>query len=242
MNSRVTQIIPAVLALAVIGFRYFSQWCIEITRACYGTMIDHIAFSVTNPLDSFTRFFIVIALILILIPKAIFKSWLKFAAWALPLAFLDIASTPVYGAMQGFGMMPSGPGRDDAARSDGQLFLIISLIIIVFGFIRARLEASGKRTEREIKSILKESWVVVTAIAGFAFAAFLLYPPFVRTISASITDFAGAVSLSLVTLGYGGYVAYRKNRAHEPLGWRLPLAFSLAGVTIVFLAVSFVLA
>ncbi len=242
MNSRVTQIIPAVLALAVIGFRYYSQWCITASLTCYGAWEHWIYLGVTSPTFFFSVYFAPIALLLIFIPKAIFKSWLKFAAWALPLAFLDIASTPVYGAMQGFGMMPSGPGRDDAARSDGQLFLIISLIIIVFGFIRARLEASGKRTEREIKSILKESWVVVTAIAGFAFAAFLLYPPFVRTISASITDFAGAVSLSLVTLGYGGYVAYRKNRAHEPLGWRLPLAFSLAGVTIVLLVAYFMLA
>lgn len=242
MNSRVTQIIPAVLVFASFIFVETSYWCVYSYGVCYGTWVSYIYEYFTNPLYNFFLYFAPVALILILIPKAIFKSWLKFAAWALPLAFLDIASTPVYGAMQGFGMMPSGPGRDDAARSDGQLFLIISLIIIVLGFIRARLEASGKRTEREIKSILKESWVVVTAIAGFAFAAFLLYPPFVRTISASITDFAGAVSLSLVTLGYGGYVAYRKNRAHEPLGWRLPLAFSLAGVTIVLLVAYFMLA
>jgi len=135
MKTKIVQFIPAILALLAIGFRYFSTWCIFTTGACYGTIVSHIALTVTNPLYSFSIFFLLIAIILAFVPREIFNSWLKFALWAIPLAIIFIALTPV----NSNAFMDFFPFyRDDAARLAGQLFAGASFILIIWESLVAR--------------------------------------------------------------------------------------------------------
>lgn len=134
MKNKLIQFVPALLALVAIGFSYFSIWCIFTTRVCYATVIDHISFTITQPLYFFSLFFLPIALILAFIPRHIFNSWLKFAVWALPLLLILVATQPV---VSGF----LSTNRDDAARLAGQVFAGISLILIVWKyFTRPKLQ------------------------------------------------------------------------------------------------------
>lgn len=131
MKNKIIQFIPVVLALTFIGFRYFSNWCIFRIGVCYGTTISHISLTITKPLYNFSIFFIPLTIILVFISRNIFNSWLKFAVWALPLAFIYIAMTPVWDSS----WLPFA--RDDAARLAGVVFSTISLIIIAYCALRS---------------------------------------------------------------------------------------------------------
>ncbi len=128
MKSKIVQVIPVVLVLTAIGFRYFSLWCIFTTQICYGTTVSNISLTVTKPLYLFSLYLLPIAIILVFIPRSVFNSWLKFAAWALPLSFLYIASTEVSSARMGIDFFPFY--RDDAARLAGQIFTGVSLALV----------------------------------------------------------------------------------------------------------------
>ena len=136
MKSKIIQSIPALLALAVIGFSYFSQWCTPIGQICFRTVIDRVVLGVTYPLYFFSLFFLPIAFILIFVPRAVFISWLKFAAWSLPLLFIFVATQPVYTTHI------LSTNRDDAARLAGAVFAVISLILIIWKWIAARRHGS----------------------------------------------------------------------------------------------------
>ena len=132
MKTKITQFVPAILALLVIGFRYFSNWCIFTDGVCYGTIISHISLTVTKPFFYFSLFLLPITIILAFVPREIFKSWLKFAAWAIPLSILYIAMTPVIDNS----LLPFQ--RDDAARLAGQVFAVASLILIIWKYFSSR--------------------------------------------------------------------------------------------------------
>jgi len=125
MNKKITQFIPALIALLAIGFRYFSQWCIGEGHVCFRTILDITYLNAIYPIFCFILFFLPIAIIVAFIPRRLFNSWLKFAVWALPLAFIFIAMTPVWDSS----FLPFV--RDDAARLSGQVFSVISLILII---------------------------------------------------------------------------------------------------------------
>jgi len=123
------------LALTAIGFRHFSLWCTDVGQFCYRTWLDRIFLDITKPLYFFALYFLPIAIVLVFVPREIFKSWLKLAAWALPLAIIFIAMTPVIDTS----LLPFQ--RDDAARLAGGLFAVVSLLLIAwkhFSLRRAR--------------------------------------------------------------------------------------------------------
>lgn len=132
MKNKIVQFIPVALALLAIGFRYFSIWCIFTSNACYGTTISHISLTITKPLYFFTLFFLPISIILAFVPREIFKSWLKLVAWAIPLAIIFIASTPVIDTS----LLPFS--RSDAARLAGVVFSIVSLVLILYTYFSSR--------------------------------------------------------------------------------------------------------
>ena len=132
MKIKIIQSIPALFALLAIGFSNFSIWCIFTTRACYGTVIDHINFLLTQPLYFFALYFLPIAIILAFVPREIFKSWLKFAVWALPLLFIFIVIQPVSP------QQILSTDRDDAARLAGGVFAGLSLILILWKWFSSR--------------------------------------------------------------------------------------------------------
>lgn len=130
MKNKIVQFIPVILALLVIGFRYFSLWCINSVLSCYGTWLHQIALSFTKPLYNFTLFFLPIAIILAFVPREIFKSWLRFAAWALPLILILVATQPVVSSFL-------STNRDDAARLAGQVFSALTLLLILWRALRS---------------------------------------------------------------------------------------------------------
>jgi len=136
MKTKIAQSIPALLALLAIGFRYFSQWCILTNSSCYGTWVHWIYLKITSPLYFFTIFFLPIAIILVFVPREIFKSWMKFAVWSLPLLLIFVATQPVFSSFL-------STDRDDAARLAGGLFAVISLILIAYKHFSSRRIKSG---------------------------------------------------------------------------------------------------
>lgn len=132
MNTRFTQFIPVILALAAIGFSYFSLWCTGEGQLCYRTWLDRVFLDIINPLYFFALFFFPISVILAFISRSAFNSWLKFAAWAIPLAVIFIAATPVFDTS----LLPFD--RDDAARLAGGVFAVASFLFILFRWFSAR--------------------------------------------------------------------------------------------------------
>ena len=90
---------------------------------------------ITYPLYFFSLFFLPIAIVLIFVPRHIFISWLKLAAWAIPLSILYIATTPV-NSNAWINFFPFY--RDDAARLAGEVFAAASLLLILWKYLVAR--------------------------------------------------------------------------------------------------------
>ena len=132
MISKSVQILPVVFALLAIGFGNFSQWCSVAGNPCFRTLIDRIIPDVTYPLYFFALYFLPIAIILIFVSRQVFNSWLKFAAWGVPLAILFIWATPVSSNAL------LAVVRDDAARLAGITFTVISLLFIAWKYFSLR--------------------------------------------------------------------------------------------------------
>ncbi len=131
MKTKLIQIVPALAALLGVAFLYFSRWCTETIPSCYGSWMDHIYFYFTQPLYFFALYSLPLVVILIFVSRQVFSSWLRLAAWALPLAFLFIATQPVVASFL-------STDRDDAARLAAILFTVISLILITWKSIALR--------------------------------------------------------------------------------------------------------
>lgn len=135
MKTKITQFVPLTITLVAIGFCYFSFWCTNTGNLCYRTWLDSISLDVVNPLYFFSLFFLPIAIVLIFVPRHIFISWLKLAAWAIPLSILYIATTPV-NSNAWINFFPFY--RDDAARLAGEVFAAASLLLILWKYLVAR--------------------------------------------------------------------------------------------------------
>lgn len=132
MKTKIIQFIPALFVLLGVGSRHFSNWCIDSVSSCYGSGIHQAYQYFTSPLYFFSLFFLPLAIILAFVPRATFNSWLKFAAWTVPLLVIFIATQPV---------SPSSflsTDRDDAARLAGQVFALISLLLIIWKYFAFR--------------------------------------------------------------------------------------------------------
>lgn len=104
--------------------------------------MDHIYFYFTQPLYFFSLYLLPLALILIFVPKVVFQSWLKLAAWVVPLLFFFIATQPVN--WMGIGINPFFISRDDMARYTAEVFTILSLILIAWKYYTSRRANSVK--------------------------------------------------------------------------------------------------
>ena len=132
MKTKTIQFVPAILAVVAIGFRYFSQWCIGEGQLCFRTLLDRIYLYIINPVFYFAIFLLPISAVLIFVPREIFKSWLKLAVWAIPLAIIFITLTP--DSNPGAYIDPFPFYRDDAARLAGGVFAAASFILIAWKY------------------------------------------------------------------------------------------------------------
>ncbi|MCX6786235.1 MAG: hypothetical protein NTU85_00170 [Candidatus Kaiserbacteria bacterium] len=101
----------------------------------YTGCLDSSIKSIGFPLLIFSLWVLLATFVAIFFSEKIFRSWLKFVAWAIPLAIIFIAITPVSSTA----VMDFFPFyRDDAARLAGEVFSVISLIIIIWKWIVSR--------------------------------------------------------------------------------------------------------
>lgn len=135
MKTKLIQAAPALLALLAIGFGEFSRWCSAEGNVCNRTVIDNMIPYVTYPFYFFALYALPVAIILVFVSRPVFNSWLKIAAWLLPLAFIFIASQPVVASFL-------STDRDDAARLAAEVFAALSLILVVWKTYTSRRNGS----------------------------------------------------------------------------------------------------
>lgn len=129
------QTIPLFIALLGFIFAPISYWCIYSNGYCYATWIQHIYPYFTNPLYNSAPFFLPIAIVLAFVPRYIFNSWLKLAAWMVPLSIVFVALVPVSSTAY-LDLFPFY--RDDAARLAGEVFAAVSLVLIAWKWFTSR--------------------------------------------------------------------------------------------------------
>jgi hypothetical protein len=95
---------------------------------------------VTYPLYFFSLYLLPLVFILIFTPRNLYLSWLKFALWTIPLAFIFIAITPVNHTGIGPDFYPFY--RDDAAELVGKVFTGLSLTLIAWKYFRLRRKST----------------------------------------------------------------------------------------------------
>ncbi|MHB1163294.1 MAG: hypothetical protein ACYCZZ_02095 [Minisyncoccota bacterium] len=137
MKTKMVQTVPVLLAVAGLAYGQGSYWCMYSNGSCYGTWLSHIYQYFTNPLYNFSLHLLPLTAILVFVPRSIFISWLKLAAWMLPLSFFYIATTGVTSS-QGFGMNLFPFYRDDAARLAALVFDAASALLIVWKYFATR--------------------------------------------------------------------------------------------------------
>ena len=129
------EIIPLIIFLAILVAVHFLYVCADTISCPLRGIIWNTTFTTLDPALVFTQLAVIPAVLICFIPRKVFYSWLKFAAWAIPLAIIFIAFTPV----NSNAFMDFFPFyRDDAARLAGELFATISLILIVYKWLVAR--------------------------------------------------------------------------------------------------------
>ncbi len=142
MKKRIVQLIPTIIVLLGIGFRYFSIHCIDNVPSCYSSWINGWYAYFTGPLYIFCLYALPLTIVLIFISPKVFKSWLKLAAWMLPLAFIFVATQPV--SWSGMSLNFFFISRDDMGRYTAEIFTVVSLILIIWKYVAARRKSSVK--------------------------------------------------------------------------------------------------
>lgn len=124
---------------------------------------------ITYPLYFFALYSLPLAVVLIFVSRRAFGSWLKFAAWALPLLAILVATQPVVASFL-------STNRDDAARLAAQIFSITSLGVIVFSALFSRLKGGeSARAVSEWKALAAAS-VGFLSISAFFLMGLLNVP------------------------------------------------------------------
>ncbi len=137
MKIKIAQFVPLVLALLSLGLVRFGQWCTTEGQACFRTELDRMFPYVITPLYFFALYSLPLVVVLAIVPRRAFISWLKLAAWALPLAFIFVASQPVVASFL-------STDRDDSARLAAQIFTVLSLSLVAWKYYASRRADSVK--------------------------------------------------------------------------------------------------
>lgn len=139
MKTKIRSIIVATITVVagyVVSNPLMFHICTNIYQFGKETgCLDDIVENVGTPLFTFSLWALFAVIVTAFFSEKIFKSWLKFAAWAIPLAIVFIWTTHVN--FTGIGMDFFPFYRDDAARLAGEVFTAISLILIAYRAFRS---------------------------------------------------------------------------------------------------------
>lgn len=100
---------------------------------CYGSWIDHLHEPLTQPIYYFALYAWPAVLATLFARGQIFKFWLKFAMYYIPIAFLLVALTPVMQAPGTF-LDPFPFYRVNAAELAGQVFSVATFILVIWRY------------------------------------------------------------------------------------------------------------
>ena len=136
MTSRYKQLIPVVFVMFGIGLRYVAIWCIYGINSCFAANFFHKIFGeVIIQLYFFSIIILFPTIVLCFVKRLIFNSWLRFAAWWLPLSIILIAITP---ETSNSWMPLYFVSKDTVTVLMASIFTIISLILIAWKTFAAR--------------------------------------------------------------------------------------------------------
>lgn len=105
--------------------------------------LDIYGASIGQPLYYSMKYISISFFVLVMTPQT-YDSWRKFGYWALPAAFVLVAITPVYG--EDFGPLPP---RDMMAAFLAKWYMIISVIIIGYSWLKSRREDANRKQVTE---------------------------------------------------------------------------------------------
>ena len=234
--------IPFVIFLAILILVPILYSCADTLTCSLRGLIWSSTFTILDPIFVFTQWAIISSILVFFSKKETFRSWLKLAVWAIPLALVFIFITPVSSSayMDFFPFY-----RDDAARLAGGLFAVASLVLLLFGLVRAHMYKSDKEkydasyADAEIKGL---KLVFATGI-GFLSVAVVSWMLFYKLLPLSLFGLflaSGIVAIlsNIYALLYVVTLSYQKARTHTPFGWKLILSQSLLGITAIIIFVT----
>jgi len=168
---KIKQAIPLFLIFFWIALDYVAHWCVDSLGACYGSLV-HQSFDLLTPVYLFSIVTLPITFFLIFVSSSIFKSWLKFTMWWIPLSILVI----VVASEPGGAMMPIYSFiQKDAVFLMSSLFVVVSMGIIVGKLLTVFLDKYTVSFHSTLKALFSFSyfWVPFSL-------AFVLMPPLVH--------------------------------------------------------------
>ncbi len=133
---KIRNFIPVLIALAFVMLREVALWCNYKVESCPASGYFHSIFpQIINPAYTFSLFFLVPSIVILFVSARIFSTWLKFAAWWIPLSVvvIYIGSSGENGLMPFYSYSPS-----ELATPMAGLFAIISLVIIAWQQFRPK--------------------------------------------------------------------------------------------------------
>jgi len=140
MKTKITQTIPAVLALILIAFSYFGYGCAEAKQCFAASFFWDNTFSLLEPIKIYGLFIFIPSIVVIFVEKEVFNSWLRLATWLVPISALIIFVTPV---TSNSWMPLYFISREEVAWYLGILFATLSLLLITWKFIALRRNRPG---------------------------------------------------------------------------------------------------
>jgi hypothetical protein len=122
--------IPLLVVFFGLILRHMALWCVYEIPYCFATNFFHSIFlGFINPFYTFSIFFLPPALLLLVVGKQAFNSWLRLAMWWLPLSVIVIAITPT----SSNAWMPLYfVGKDTTTLIMAGLFTALSLLLILW--------------------------------------------------------------------------------------------------------------
>ncbi len=128
MRQKLTQGFPFVIGAAAFLAQAFARNCISVVCSMKALLVPF-AFTVFTPLYWFSLISLFPLLILIFVPKNVFRTWLRFAIPWVILSAILIAITPTYNG----GLFPIYSFvTEDMAKLTGGIFAVVTLILIAW--------------------------------------------------------------------------------------------------------------
>lgn len=163
---KIKHTIPLCVVVFFVFLRYFASWCIDSSGICYGSWLHHIFPYFIKPAYLYALAILPLAISLLFVSSAIFKSWLKFAVRWIPLSVLIIALAPV---TSNSWMSLYEFVKEDATWMMGSLFVMVSVGIIFGKLLAVFLDKYSSSFNGVLKAWLKFVYFWVPFSLAFIF-------------------------------------------------------------------------